>query len=124
MKARKSRTFFHSLNHAYTGIRATAAREKNFRRHIFVAILAVILCIVFRVEPWKFALVAFAIFFVLATELFNTAIESIVDLVCGDKRHPLAKIAKDASAGAVLLAAIFSLVVGAIVAFEILGRYL
>ena len=123
MKPQKSRNFFQSVDNALRGIRTTAYKEKNFRIQIFIAIAVVILCIIFQANTWQFALVAFAIFFVLVTELINTAVESIVDLVCGNKMHPLAKAAKDASAGAVLLAAFFSVIVGAIVAFEIIGRY-
>ena len=123
MKVGKSKNFTESFNYAFTGIRHAAKHEKNFRRQIIISIIAVILCIIFQANSWQFALVAFAIFFVLSTELINTAIESTVDLVCGSKPHPLAKLAKDASAGAVLLAAMFSIVVGAIVALEIIRRY-
>jgi len=123
MKTLKNRGFIRSMNDAFAGIRTAAHREKNFRRQIFAAIIAVILCIVFQVNSLQFILVVLAIFFVLVTELINTAVESVVDLVCGGKLHPLAKIAKDASAGAVLLAAVFSLVVGAVVAYDIIRRY-
>ena len=120
----KSRSFVSSLKSAFFGIRETAKRERNFRVQLLAAIFVVLLCIVFRVSSFHFALVALAIFFVLVSELFNTAIEAVIDLVLGGKRHPLAKIAKDASAGAVLLASAFSVVVGLIVAADILGRFI
>ena len=120
----KSKSFLDSLNSAFFGIRAIAKRERNFRIQIIMACAAVLVCIVFRVSAQLFVLVAFAIFFVLSMELVNTAIEAIVDLVCGKKPHPLAKIAKDASAGAVLLASVFSVVVGIIVATDIIRRFL
>ena len=113
-----------SFKHAFTGIRAAAARERNFRIQIFFAIAAVVACIIAGVDTWHFVLVAFAIFFVLAMELVNTAVEAIVDLVTGGRAHPLAKIAKDAAAGAVLLASIFALVVGGIVATAVIRRFL
>jgi len=123
-KSRKSRSWAESFNYAFTGIRAAAARERNFRIQIFLGIAAVIACIIFQVDAWHFVLVAFAIFFVLAMELMNTAVEAIVDLVTGGKPHKLAKIAKDAAAGAVLLAAAFALVVAAVVATAVIRRFL
>ena len=120
----KTKSLFSSFKYAFLGIRETAKRERNFRIQILAAIFAVAACIVFRVSAFHFALVAFAIFFVLAAELFNTAIEAVVDLVCRGKPHPLARIAKDASAGAVLLASAFSVVAGMIVAADIIGRFL
>ncbi|MCL2224198.1 MAG: diacylglycerol kinase family protein [Defluviitaleaceae bacterium] len=120
----KSRNFIKSLGHAFTGIRAAAARERNFRIQIIAGILAIICCIVFQVDALMFVLVAFAIFFVLAMELVNTAVEAVVDLVTGGKPHPLAKIAKDAAAGAVLLAAAFSVVVAGAVAWAVIRRFI
>ena len=120
----KSRNWFESFGYALNGIRQTAGRERNFRIQIFLGMVAVIACIVFRVDALHFVMVAFAIFFVLCMELVNTAIEALTDLACGGKPHPLAKLAKDAAAGAVLLASVFALVVGAIVAMNILGRFI
>jgi len=119
----KNRTWLESLGHAIDGIRNTAIKERNFRIQIFFGILAVIACIIFSVEPWQFILVVFAIFFVLAMELMNTAIEALTDLSCKGKIHPLAKTAKDAAAAAVLLASTFAVVVGIVVAISIIRRY-
>jgi diacylglycerol kinase len=120
----KNTSVFDSLKNALAGIRRTSRRERNFRAQIFIGIAAVTLCIIFRVYVWHFVLVAFAIFFVLAMELVNTAVEAVVDLVTGGKPHKLAKIAKDASAGAVLLAAMFSVVVAMVVAHGVIMRFL
>jgi len=118
----KTRNFKQSFGHAVDGIVNTAKNERNFRIQIILGILSVIVCIIFRVEAWLFALVAFAIFFVLAMELMNTAIEALTDLSCKGKIHPLAKIAKDAAAAAVLLASIFAVTVAVIVAISIIMR--
>ena len=120
----KSKNFFSSLKNAFFGIRITAQRERSFRVQIFIAIVVVSACIFFQVSTYLFVMVAFAIFFVLAMELVNTAVEAVIDLVCKNNPHPLAKIAKDASAGAVLLASAFAVVVGIIVAGDIIGRFL
>jgi len=119
----KTTSWIKSLGHAINGIKSTARRERNFRIHIFFAVLAISLCIVFRVDALHFILVGFAIFFVMAMELVNTAIEAVVDMYCRGKPHPLAKLAKDAAAAAVLLAAINSVVVGIFVAISVIRRY-
>ena len=118
----KTRNWFESLAHAVNGIRSTALRERNFRIHIFFAFFAVALCIVFRVRGLYFAMVGFSIFFVMAMELVNTAVEALVDMYCRGKPHPMAKLAKDAAAGAVLLASVQALIVGAIVAISVIRR--
>lgn len=106
------------------GIGRTAARERNFRIQIFFALAAVAFCVIARVPALHFILVGFAIFFVLFAELMNTAVEALTDLACGGQLHPLAKIAKDAAAGAVLLASLFSLAVGAFVVIETVRRFI
>jgi len=120
----KSKNFLKSLSHAFTGIRIVAARERNFRIQIILGIVAILCCIIFQVDALLFVLVAFAIFFVLAMELVNTAVEAVIDLATGGRAHPLAKIAKDAAAGAVLLASAFSVVVAVAVAAAVIGRFM
>ena len=120
----KNPHFWSALKYALAGIRHTATHERNFRIHIFMAIVAVVLCIIFRVEPWQLLAVVLSIFFVLAMELVNTAVEAVVDLICKDTLHPLAKIAKDAAAAAVLLASVQAVVIGVIITMSVIRRYL
>jgi len=120
----KNRNFGSALRYAFAGIKHTAMRERNFRIQTFIAILTLAFCFVFRVEGWQFLAVVLSIFFVLAMELVNTAVEAAVDLVCDNKPHPLAKIAKDAAAGAVLLASFQAIIVGAIVINSVIRSYL
>lgn len=88
-------------------------------RNHFLSALAVLLAALFlRVTQVEFALLSLSILFVLFAELINTAIEAVVDLVTPDY-HPLAKIAKDTAAGAVLIAAIGAATIG----YMILARY-
>ncbi len=70
--------------------------------------------IFFHVDRIEWALLASAVFLVLVAETINTAIEHLTDLA-SPERHPLAGHAKDAAAGAVLLAVIFSVLIAAIV---------
>ena len=123
-QTRKNRTWAESFRHAFDGIRRTAAKERNFRIQIFCGIAAVLACIIFRVDTWHLVLVCFAIFFVLSAELMNTAIEALTDLICQGKPHKLAKTAKDAAAGAVLLASAFAAVMGMVVATHIVMRFI
>lgn len=111
----KNNTWRKAFSHALAGIAATIKTERNFRIHICFALAAVVGCLLFRVSPMEFALIAAAIALVLTLELVNTAIEAATDLACKGEQHPLAKKAKDAAAGAVLLASIFAVVVGVVV---------
>ena len=120
----KSANWLESFRHAVNGIRMTARRERNFRIHIICAVLAIAICIIFRVGYVHFVMVGFSIFFVMVAELINTAIEALVDMYCRGKPHPLAKLAKDAAAGAVLLAALMALIVGVLVAISIVRGFL
>lgn len=128
MKKKKRRPFSESFRDAFNGIRLVAHRERNFRVQIILGILAIIACIIFQImgvfDALLFVLVGFAIFFVLAMELVNTAVEAIIDMISGGKTHPLAKIAKDAAAGAVLLASVFSIIVAVAVAASVIGRFI
>ena len=85
----------------------------------FVAAIAVLLAVLFlKVTPLEFGLLALSILAVLCAEMFNTAIEAVVDLVSPDY-HPLAKTAKDTAAGAVFIAACGAAIMG----YLILAKY-
>ena len=116
----KNRTWLESFGHAFDGIANTFKNERNFRIQIVLGIFAVIACIIFRVETWQFVLVSFAILFVLAMELVNTAVEALTDLYTNGEMHPLAKRAKDAAAGAVLLASAFAIIAGIVIGVHII----
>ncbi len=86
----------------------------------FIAALAVLLAAVFlRITPVEFALLALSILFVLFAELINTSVEAVVDLA-SPGFHPLAKIAKDTAAGAVLVASCGAGIMG----YLILSKYI
>ena len=85
----------------------------------FIAAIAVLLAVLFlNVSPVEFALLALSILAVLCAEMFNTAIEAVVDLV-SPGYHPLAKTAKDTAAGAVLITACGAAIMG----YLILAKY-
>ena len=121
----KNKNFRESFKNAWAGIRNTFATERNFKTQILMGIVAMAVCIGFRVETPYLIAVVLSIFFVLSMELVNTAVEALTDFSCGEKIHPMAKVAKDAAAGAVLLASFCAVVVGILVAIHIVnGRCL
>lgn len=89
------------------------------RYHFLSAVLVVLVALFLRVTTIEFALLTLSVLFVLGTELINTAVEAVVDLV-SPEFHPLAKIAKDTAAGSVLLAACGAGITG----YLILAKYL
>ena len=112
MKPHKS--FFAAFGYAGRGVWHTLARQRNFRVHVSAALLVVALSWLLQITPTKWALVVLAMGLVLALELVNTAIEALVDLA--SPGYPrLAAEAKDAAAGAVLVAAGASAVLALIV---------
>lgn len=111
----KNQTFCESLRHAWDGIVAVFKDERNFRFDVFSLILVVIMGIWLQVSMMEWLWLLLASFVVLISEVWNTAIENVVDLATCYERRPLAKKAKDMAAGAVLLSAFFALIVAGII---------
>ena len=103
--------FIAGFGHAFRGLWYALRTQRNMRVHVLIALIAIILGIILRISAVEFALVFVAITGVFIAEMFNTVIELCVDLA-SPNYHPLAKIAKDVSAGAVLLSAMLSVVIG------------
>ena len=102
-----------SFSHAFDGI-LIGTGERNMRIHMGFALLVVIfgLLLQISVTEWCLCFVLFGL--IMGLELVNTAVEAVVDLVT-EEYHPLAKRAKDAAAGAVLIAAVMAAVTGLII---------
>ncbi|WP_257667372.1 diacylglycerol kinase family protein [Parapedobacter tibetensis] len=105
-----SSTFINALR----GIWEACRSESNFKIHLASALVVVVLGLWLELSAsdWRWVVLCIALVFIL--ELLNTAIETLVDLA-SPAYHPLAKKAKDIAAGAVLVAAIFAVIVGAII---------
>lgn len=103
-----------SFSYAFSGIAYAIRRDQNFRIHISVAILVIAASIFFGVSHFEMGILGVMIVLVLATEMINTAIENMVDLITKDYNEH-AKIAKDVSAGMVLLSSIGAVVVGVLI---------
>ena len=103
-----------SFGHAFRGLAICFRTQANARLHALATVLAVALGFALKLVAWEWCAVVISIASVWAAECFNTALESIVDLV-SPERQPLAGRAKDLAAGAVLAAAIGAAIVGALI---------
>jgi diacylglycerol kinase (ATP) len=109
--------FWRSFNHAFAGIMYAARTQPNMRTHLVIALLVLLASLLLRLDRFYVVALVVLIAMVLALELLNTAVEAIVDLLV-IAEHPLAKTAKDAAAGAVLVASIAAVVVGYLVFYK------
>ena len=103
-----------SCRFAFDGICHVALTQRHFRLQIICCSLVVAAGLYYRLESVEWAMLLTMLALVLTMELINTALESAIDLVTRDY-HPLAKVAKDIAAAAVMLAALMSLIVGAVI---------
>ena len=103
-----------SFQYAVSGLRLIFKTDHNLWLHLVATIVVIILALSFRVTTTDAALLAIAIGMVWVAELFNTCIEKMMDFT-SKEIHPSIKLIKDVSAGAVLTAAIISVVVGCFV---------
>ena len=114
LKSKDKRTFKGSVKNCLDGISYVKKNEKNFKREIALGIIALILSYILKIDKIEFIIILTMICLVLTTEIINTAIERTVDLVTKEY-HELARIAKDVSAGSVLVTSIFALIIGIII---------
>ncbi|MDP4240234.1 MAG: diacylglycerol kinase family protein [Bacteroidota bacterium] len=100
-----------SFRYAFRGICHVFGTEANMKIHLVVAALVIVCGVAFTISltEWMFCLLCIGL--VVGAEMFNTAIENVVDLA-SPELHPLAGKAKDIAAGAVLICAIISVIIG------------
>ena len=110
MNARK---FFRSFRYALEGI-ISAFSEQNLRFHVISAVVVVLAGLFTGLSTTEWLIIILIIAFVIGAELINSAIERVVDLASPDI-HPLAKQAKDIAAGAVLVFAVASVIIGLLI---------
>ena len=110
----KKDPLYKSFGYAFQGIFNTIRTERNIKIHCAAAILVTIFGIWLQISKTEWMICFILIGLILALELVNTAVEATVDLFT-EERKPLAKKAKDAAAGAVLIVAIFAAVIGILI---------
>ena len=101
-----------SFRFAFTGIKYTFKNSRNFKIQVLFSFFSLILSSILQLDKSDNLILLLTIFSVLILEILNTSLESLVDLVVKKKFSNLAKISKDCSAGAVLLASINSVIIG------------
>ena len=106
-----------SFNWAFEGIVHVLRSERNMRIHFTAAVLVLVAALFFSLSRLEVVALFVAISFVLISEMVNTSIEHVVDLVT-DELDPRAKIAKDVAAGAVLVATVNALAVAYLVFYD------
>ncbi|HUX77045.1 MAG TPA: diacylglycerol kinase family protein [Anaerolineae bacterium] len=110
----RSRSILESFRFAFVGLWYALRTQRNTRVHLAIAAVVVVLGLCLNLSYVQWAVLTLTIGFVLVSEMLNTVAETLVDLI-SPGYHPLAKVVKDVTAGAVLLTAIVSVVVGLLV---------
>lgn len=116
------RKLLESFNHAINGVVDAVRTQRNMKIHIILAVAVLTACFCFDISKYEFLILAITITMVIVTELINTAIEAAVDLNT-NYYHPLAKIAKNTAAGAVLVSAINAIIIGYVIFWNKLSDF-
>lgn len=117
------KAFFKAFVYAGEGIRNTIRTQRNFRFHIVAAVYVTAFSFFYELSKAEYVLLILTFSSVMASEMINTAIEAAVDLNSTQYSRE-AKTAKDAAAGAVLVTAIFAVIIAVILFldFEVIGE--
>lgn len=110
----KNKSLINSFKYACMGIKSAIKSERNMKIHVLATLIVTALGFILGLDPLEWVACIFSIVIVIGSEMLNTAIETVVDLV-SPSINPLAKKAKDIAAGSVLVMAIGALLVGLII---------
>ena len=108
----KSQGFYNTFRNARKGLRLVIKSEMNIRIHLVIAFLVLIFAFLLNFTAVEFCIALFAIAMVIVSEMLNTAIEFTLDSIYHNKYSKMVGMAKDISAGAVMLASVVALVIG------------
>lgn len=103
-----------SFKYALEGLFVMFKEERNARIHLIMAIGSIVAGVYFNLSLTEWIFLVFAISLVIALELINTAIENLADFVSPERNEKIKKV-KDLAAGAVLIGAISSLIIGILI---------
>jgi len=104
--------FFKSFNFALQGIKYCIVKERHMQFHILAAAAVIVLGWYLKISWLKWTILFLTITLVIVLEMVNTAIEKTIDLITPEY-HPYAEVAKNVAAGAVLVAALNAIIIGA-----------
>lgn len=114
---KKARTLAESFFYAISGILYAFKTQRNIKIHFMVAILIIIISFLIKLNTIELLIVFLTIAMVLTAEMINTAIEAVVDMFT-QEYHPLARVAKNVAAGAVLISALNAVIVGYLIFYK------
>lgn len=112
----RSRTLIDSFNNAFDGVVYAFKTQRNIRLHFLTAGIVLLVSLVLKLTKVEVIMLLGVIAFVIVTEMINTAIEAAIDMITREQ-HPLAAIAKNVAAGAVLVASFLAAIVGYLIFF-------
>jgi len=104
-------TLLRSFGFAFQGVLYAVRTQRNMQIHLLIGVVVILAGLFFWITPAEWAGLLAVMALIYALEMINTVAEAIVDMVT-EEYHPLAKVAKDVAAGAVLVAAIFAVGAG------------
>lgn len=110
----KNKKLINSFKYAFTGMWSAYKSERNMKIHIAVAILVILFGVFLQINTYEWIACTVCFAMVIGAEMFNTAIETVVDIAM-PKKDERAKKAKDVAAGGVLAFAIGSAIIGSII---------
>ena len=110
----KTNNFNSSFKNARKGMRLVLKSERNIRVHMIVAVIVLVLAFLFGFKPLEMCILLLTIGLVIISEMLNTAIEFALDAIFRNKYSVMVGMAKDISAGAVMVASVISVVIGVI----------
>ena len=113
----KNGNFLDACQNALDGIIYAITTQSNIKKQLLIAVAVMLISLFFDLSRAEFLCLMFTVVLIIIAEMFNTAIETVVDLYT-DLYHPKAKIAKDVGAGAVVIAAINAVIVAYFLFFQ------
>lgn len=109
-----NKSFIKSFGYAFEGLLHALKYNRNLRIDFLTAAIVILVSLYFHVSPFEMGILGVMILLVISSEMINTAIEEMVNLITSEHRKE-AKIAKDVAAGMVLVASIGSVIVGILI---------
>lgn len=113
----KNNNFIDAWENAFNGIIYAVTTQSNIKKQLVIAVVVMLISLLFNLSRAEFLCLMFTVILIIVAEMFNTAIETVVDLYT-DLYHPKAKIAKDVAAGGVVITAVNALIVAYFLFFD------
>lgn len=114
VKSKKNKNILESFKYGFLGLFETIKRERNIKIALVLIVLGAIISCFLKLSTIEWIVVILMSVIVVSLEMMNTALEAVVDMVMPNI-HPLAKLAKDTAAGAVVLSVVVAFVIGLII---------